>query len=205
MQDWSENPYQTERGYCLAGITQDTTWLKAGYRAIYVTQATRAHATDSTQMTVDFVCDKGQPTLHTHAAYCTITPWGVDLFSCSMHRPEAEQCSPSLTDVASLLVSEAPFNVIQCGKEQFRFYWATDYLWMLGVTPHDLQQRTHGDGAHHTPAVHSDRASVHPSSVSHGRRSGNPGESRAGHVETWLDRGRRGLYSIRRHDRGGGR
>lgn len=204
--DWTENPYQTERGYCVDSMHLDTTWARSGYRAVYVTAITRAKAKDSTQETIDFGCRVGQPMIHTHAAYCDITQWGVDLYSCSMDRPEALQCQPSLPDVASLLISKAPFGVIQCGRRQFRFYFATDYLWMLKGVLDDLQSHSHSNITHDGAAVSRSRQATRTASVSQpGHRGDHPGQSRSSHVSTWLDRGRRRVHSVRRHRRGGGR
>lgn len=148
--NWNDHDaFQTERGYCVTADSLHKAWATAGYHAVYVTEVARAHATDSTQETIDFKCAVGQPTVHTHAAYCDITRWGVDLFSCSLHRPEAQQCAPSLPDIASLIVSEAPYAIVQCGPEQFRFYWATDYLWLLKGTKYDREQHPYsGIGSH---------------------------------------------------------
>lgn len=204
--DWTENPYQTERGYCVDSMHLDTAWARAGYRAVYVTAISRAKAKDSTQETIDFGCPVGHPMVHTHAAYCDMTQWGVDLFSCSMDRPEALQCQPSLPDVASLLTSKAPFGVIQCGKRQFRFYFATDYLWMLGVSPGDTQQHSHSNIARDGTTVSRHSAPRSTSSVSQSGHGGDhPGQSSRSDVSTWLDRGRRRVYSVRRHAGGGGR
>ena len=129
---WNDTArFQPERAYCVRKDSLAADWLPR-YRAVFITAIARAGATaPATETSVNAVCGKQVPVLHTHVGYCTPTRWGPDPFSCSMTRTEATQCDPSVNDVASLLLSGAPYNVIQCGRQQFRFYWASDYLWML--------------------------------------------------------------------------
>jgi hypothetical protein len=71
-------------------------------------------------------CSPGQPGFHTHPGHtCTDRS---DASTCKAGGWEAHQCQPSPEDLVILLESDAPFSVIQCGPDQFRFYYPFELL-----------------------------------------------------------------------------
>ncbi len=67
------------------------------------------------------------PTIHTHNGYCDMTPWGPDRATCSLTRPEAHQCRPSLTDERTQAYEGHPYDVVMCGREQFVFFFPKEH------------------------------------------------------------------------------
>lgn len=127
--DWNgENRFQPERMYCVASDSS-VNWGSV-YRATYVLKLNRAHVQYADPMSVLADCGSA-PSVHTHAAYCPITAWGVNLFLCSLTVPEAMQCEPSAPDLHTFLRSGAPYNIIQCGPTQFVFIWPTEAAALL--------------------------------------------------------------------------
>lgn len=63
------------------------------------------------------------PTIHTHFAYCDMTPWGPDRQSCSTSRPETHQCQPSAQDRRTQEYEGHPYDVVQCDRNAWVFYY----------------------------------------------------------------------------------
>lgn len=130
---WTDDPRQVERAYCVGMVRWRVAWAydSAGRRlgrevlaiVSLVDTAETEGATPTRIAKID--CPANMVELHTHPpTTCTDRD---DPSSCSYGGIYAFQCQPSREDYLSLISSGDPFGIIQCGREEFRFYWPQDY------------------------------------------------------------------------------
>lgn len=126
---WSDDPRQSERGYCVRrariiarpvlgteGAAVDT--------VIRILAVAPARPREADPNHVDFECAKGTPELHTHTPATCV---GTDPHFCHAEGPEAYSCQPSREDYEKLVRRGDEFAIVQCDRRAFRFYYPSEY------------------------------------------------------------------------------
>lgn len=129
---WRERP-GLERAYCVTGwsVMGGLSFARVRGQVVIVadtdfTIGSIVSATNQDQhpAAVRYFCPRGEPTIHIHPPH-TCRDWG-DVRTCSYGGDMAFQCEPSTTDLISMMEGGQPFDVVQCGAHQFRFYFPSD-------------------------------------------------------------------------------
>lgn len=131
--EWSVDPKQHERAYCVAAVSygvqtiRDTLGNLIGKEVVarvWSVIPAKVEGTSPSHIS-KADCPPGMPFLHTHPpTTCTDDD---DVSTCVYGGVAAFQCQPSRADYEILLASGNRFGIIQCGPQQFRFYWPQEY------------------------------------------------------------------------------
>jgi hypothetical protein len=130
-EEWSAtNRYQHERGYCVRFSTElhPATFYRGAIVVYTLTAILRSTELEHSQSSVTTVCARSADVtlLHVHPPYyCSAEDNGA---SCSWWDTLAHQCFPSMGDVAVLLQSGRPFDLIQCDQWGIAPFWRRSYL-----------------------------------------------------------------------------
>src|SRR4051812_40460786 len=126
-EEWSPtNRYQHERGYCVRYTTElhPATFWRPAFIVYTLVDIIRGVESRATQHGLGGIgCPGGADVtiLHVHPpVFCSEDE---NVASCSNWDPLAHQCFPSDTDVGSLLRSNRPFDLVQCGQWAIVPYW----------------------------------------------------------------------------------
>lgn len=126
-EDWTDTVPQVERAFCItkydATVQVSEATDNTRVRYIQVTEVERAKVSDALPWRIaDIACSNDSvPVIHTHLP---ISCKDVhDSKNCSFGGILAFFCQPSRTDYQSLIETKALFGVIQCGRDQFVFYY----------------------------------------------------------------------------------
>jgi hypothetical protein len=138
--EWSDNPAQVERAYCV------TQWWPAASRNARVhsavdSSAARADGRDAdtifrvieikpvatseaTPNGATFACPSGVPEVHTHPP---ATCYSDRTDQCYAGGADAYSCQPSREDVRKLMDRGDAFAIVQCDRHAFVFYYPSQY------------------------------------------------------------------------------
>lgn len=127
-EEWEPtNRYQHERGYCVRYTTEyhAASWFHPPIVIYTLVEIIRGDESHTTQSGIGGIgCPAGNNDitfLHVHPPFfCTVPEKGE---TCSSSDPLAHQCFPSDTDVATLLRSRRPFDLVQCDQWAIVPYW----------------------------------------------------------------------------------
>lgn len=129
---WSDSAGQVERAWCVTkwsvmvvnrNETPDGERIRTSIDSqftVWELQPARTQAAD--YESVRFVCPSGMPTAHVHPPQ-TCTESG-----CRPGGWNAHQCAPSPEDLRVARRREVPFEIVWCGRREWRFYFPHELI-----------------------------------------------------------------------------
>jgi hypothetical protein len=126
---WTEDVHQVEHAYCVthwwAAVRSprpngDTT-VDTVFRVLAVEPGEQS---DATPNSATFSCPAGEPEIHTHPP---ATCYADRQDQCYPGGTDAYSCQPSREDVQTLRERGDAFAIVQCDRNAFVFYYASQY------------------------------------------------------------------------------
>jgi hypothetical protein len=162
--EWTENPTQVERAYCVtqwwpatsrnahvhassdstaargmlaradSDAAEDGREADTVYRVIQITPVETSEATPNG---ATFACPHGVPEVHTHPP---ATCYSDRADQCYAGGADAYSCQPSREDARKLLQRGDPFAIVQCDRHAFVFYYPSQFAPPAAPRPPELAE-----------------------------------------------------------------
>lgn len=129
---WTDSTRQVERAFCIQSVSYSVQWArthegnKLGREVLARVWTVDTAITKGATPThiADIDCPSNAYLLHTHPP---TSCQDDSLPTCVYGGVNAFNCDPSREDYITLVTKKHRFGVLQCGKNQFRFFWPSEY------------------------------------------------------------------------------